>query len=153
MLAGGKEVNYLMINGDVFQAKNNFLKLYKFGNNKENNRYFELAFDANQNPILNEVKAEQSLYYPYYKISLVNYNSAKVAMVFLYKNEKYALAKCRFLLNVETSDMTGIAATAYLWIKMSDYGGGTPIAQNGGVNSPSYLLFIYDIGEVVPYVS
>ena len=146
MLAGGKEINYLMLNGEVFGSSNIFPKLYKFSNNRKHSFFYELDFDKNKNPILTLVNSN-------YSVALEDQDFAKVGFVLNYKNEKYALAKCTINWGSDSGSVSYIPVKAYLWIKMSEYGGGTPIAQNGGVNSPSYLLIIYNMEEATPYVS
>ena len=153
MLAGGKEVNYLMINGEVFESNKAWPKFYKFKNYSSPLKWYKLQLDNNNNVTLvdDTVSAHGHIYFG------VNMDKAIVYKTIKYNGEEYALVDCVISIyqpnhNVnggwELSDALHTAA----WFKMSNLGVGTPIAQNGGVNSPSYLLFIYDIREVASYV-
>lgn len=147
MLADGKVVNYLMIGGEVFAKKLTLPKLYSFGL-PQNDRpqymikmYSDGTFDFTSTP---------------YDIHLGYYNglgSTAVVPVFQileYKGSNYALTCGKNFLH---NNGTSTGSIGIYWIKMSDFGDYRPVSPDlGGVNSPSYLPFIYDIWEVAPYV-
>ena len=147
MLAGGKEVNYLMINGDVFASNQNFGQNYNFSNSNPRAKYYDVKFDSDNKPIMSMAKmtARTANTNLDYTIELDVPNSAMVYKIITFQNEKFALTECRLIVKGSNN----IAPHMPLWIKMSDFGGGTPIVENGGVNSPSYLLVIYNM-EVMP---
>lgn len=147
MLAGGKEINYLMLNGEVFGAENNFPCFYKFAKSESVNHspnYYMIGFDNQNNIIMEPGPDSNASGGGYMGAKLYDKNKELVMLIIQYKNEKYALADC----NIGNT----YSRRATVWIKMSDFGGGTFLSKIGGVNSPSYLLLIYYIGEVVPYV-
>lgn len=146
MLAGGKEVNYLMINGDVFESNQNFGQNYKFATSNPRAKYYDVKFD-NKGPIMVMAKTttRTTSSSSDYTIEVDGLDSAMVYKIIVFQNEKYALTECRLI----AKGSNNLAPHMPLWIKMSDFGGGTPIVENGGVNSPSYLLVIYNM-EVMP---
>lgn len=153
MLANGKEANYLMINGDVFESSNAWPKFYKFKNNSQPLTMYKLQIDNNNVTLVNDmVSGQRHIYFG------LNWDKVIVYKTLNYNGEEYALVDCSISIYDSNQNATGgwqlsaVLNTA-AWFKMSDLGGGTLIVENGGVNSPSYLLFIYDIREVAPYVS
>lgn len=146
MLAGGKEANYLMINGDVFESNQNFGQNYKFGNSNPRAKYYDVKFD-NKRPMMVMAKTttRTTSSSSNYTIEVDGLDSAMVYKIVVFQDEKYALTECRLI----AKGSNNLAPHMPLWIKMSDFGGATPIVENGGVNSSPYLLVIYDM-EVMP---
>ena len=148
MLAGGKEVNYLMISGDVFESNKAWPKSYKFNADiLKDTTWYYLEKNGNGELILTP---QTDSHFLHTQIVISNKN-VLVYRTMSYQNEEYALINCYIVGTQQGFGDTDLVRCA-IWVKMSDLGGGTPIVENGGVNSPSYLLFIYDIREVTPYV-
>ena len=149
MLANGKEVNYLMINGEVFGAKNNLPRYYRFGKNSEVYQS-ELSYNADN-------KAD--FYIPQYSneiclLKLLAPSKTLVAQLVKDVNSDiYALVFCKLTYKYTgPNSYSDREYNGWSWIRPIDFGGCTPLEKMGGVNSPSYLLFIYNIREVTPYV-
>ena len=128
MLAGGKEVNYLMINGDVFESSKAWPKFYKFGASPpQDTTWYYLKKNSNGELIL---VPQTDSHFLHTQIS-INKNNELVYSTKFYKNEEYALIDCAV---VGTQQGFGDTDWVYcaIWVKMSDLGGGTPIVENGG---------------------
>ena len=104
MLAGGKEINYLMLNGEVFGAENNFPCFYKFGKRECNYHYspnfYHLDYDKKNNPIMSKAGAISTTsdnLVTYLPCDLDDMDKATVISIMIYKNEKYALTDCQTL--------------------------------------------------------
>lgn len=119
MLANGKDVNYLMLNGEVFGAQKRYPGEYDFGKDYDNIQIYECSIDSKG---LNFSALMQSnghdptgSYYP------SNADFKKICIVFgeaIYLKEKYILVKC-------FNRMTG-SSWIYgdiVWIKLKDVGG------------------------------
>ena len=153
MLAGGKEVNYLMINGDVFESNKVWPRLYKFGASNVKGGYWYYLIKNSKGKLVPTPYLDSSFFTTQITIEP---NNTLVYKTMMYEGQEYALVDCTLsgtYDGFETKMTNTNNIRCAVWIRMFDFGGGTPIAQNGGVNSPSYLLFIYDIWEVAPYVS
>ena len=119
MLANGKDVNYLMLNGEVFGSEKRFPAEYDFGKSYDSVQIYGCSitengfkFDAlsqSNNP------GSTGSYYP----STAEFN--RISIVFceaIYLKEKYILVRC-------DSRMTGTSWIYgdIVWIKLKDVGG------------------------------
>lgn len=119
MLAGGKEVNYLMINGEVFGSQKRFPGEYDFGKDYNNVQIYGCSIDSNglKFDALSQSNNPGSTD-PYYPLT-AEFN--RISIVFceaIYLKEKYILVKC-------FDRMTG-KSWIYgdiVWIKLKDVGG------------------------------
>ena len=145
MLMNGQKVNYLVLNGEKFTSESAFPKYYKFKNQSELKTY-NLELDPNNNVVFNVQRRRQweTNDWVYYGA----YLSQKNLVLAIVKNngQQYALTYCE--VNFKTGSV-GSQSIA-VWINVSEAGGMTLADETGGVNKPSYLLFIYCMKEVLP---
>ena len=119
MLANSKDVNYLMLNGEVFCSQKRFPGEYDFGKDYDDVQIYGCSIDSkglkfgalsqSNNP------GSTGSYYP----STAEFN--RISIVFceaIYLKEKYILVKCG-------SRMTGTSWIYgdIVWIKLKDVGG------------------------------
>lgn len=120
MLMNGKEVNHLVINGDRFDKSYVGLKIKI--NKGSLPLYGELTFDGD----------------------IANYLSTADSRV----TDFTILAKYKDKVYISRSfeDPNNAYGAAFGWTDISN----VTVLKNGGVNKPSYLLFIYCMKEVAP---
>ena len=119
MLAKGKEVNYLMLNGEVFGSQKRYPGEYDFGKEYNSVQIYGCSIDSKglKFDALSQSNDHGSTgsYYP------SNAAFEKICIVFgeaIYLKEKYILVKC-------FNRMTGISLIYgdIVWIKLKDVGG------------------------------
>ena len=131
MLMNGKEVNHLMIGGKSYTADDFLPAIYEFGEKFTNKHYYR-ALDAS---------GAFSMHYGQvnFNLGIDKYDrQTLVDKIAYYNGEEYALVDCLLQTPGDGEMMYGVA-----WIKVSEMGGMTRVDATGGVNKPSYLLFIY----------
>ena len=127
MLANGKEVNYLMIGGEVFAKKLTLPKLYSFGFPTNDGILYELKLDSDGT--YNFAATNYDIHLGFYN----NMGSNSVVPVFQileYKGNNYALT-CGSKFLHQNGMPTGGGAGIY-WIKMSDFGDYRPVSPDLG---------------------
>lgn len=148
MLVNGKQVGHLILGGETFTSENMFPAYYDFpkiSHDKSYPTYDISSFDKTG------VKFERS-----HITSDANFDFGPLSVYkqILSADDKYLLVKSLDTMVVSpTSDnpaawVRGLA----LWFKLSDLGG-EMIPATGGVNSPSYILFIFNVKGATPHVS
>ena len=125
MLANGKDVNYLMIGGEVFSAQSSLPKLYKFNRDLDaGSKSYSISYDDNNNFKFIESK----LTLTQYDLFFDNYRKVPVYRIINYKNIEYALVSA---LMKSTSGPNisnpNVIISAQFWIRTSDAGGCTPL--------------------------
>ena len=119
MLANGKEVNYLMLNGEVFCSQKRFPGEYDFGKDYDDVQIYGCSIDSKglKFGALSQSNDPGSTgsYYP----STAEFK--RISIVFceaIFLKEKYILVKCY-------NRMTGISWIYgdIVWIKLKDVGG------------------------------
>lgn len=132
MLMNGQKVNHLVINGESYTADDFLPAKYDFGKSFTDYNYFHYILDG------------KDAFYEHYQVTNLHPDDltikwAMVNQIAFYKGEEYALINCWLDDQTNGTGMYG----GYAWIKASDLGGMTRVDATGGVNKPSYLLFIY----------
>lgn len=125
MLANGKDVNYLMIGGEVFSAQSSLPKLYKFNRDLHaGSKSYSISYDDNNNFKFIESK----LTLTQYDLFFDNYRKVPVYRIINYKNIEYALVSCvmKSTIGANISNPNFIIS-AQFWIRTSDAGGCTPL--------------------------
>ena len=120
MLMNGKEVNHLVINGDKFDKSYVGLKVKI--NNVSLPLYSELTVDGDIGDYL----------------STADSRVTDFTILAKYKDKVYIARSFE--------DHNNQFGAAFGWTDISN----VTVLKNGGVNKPSYLLFIYYIEEVAP---
>ena len=133
MLANGKEVNSLMINGDVFIKDFALPRYYKFNNDSMAPSY-AYSRNSNNKPVFTvETDTGDTK-----KVQLDKYQKTLVLQIIKLDNYTYCLAKgtVSYWTVVVSNDGTGSTQwkteNRLAWFRMEDFGGGTPIVENWG---------------------
>lgn len=118
MLADGKEVNYLMLNGEVFGSKKRFPAMYDLGKSYENVQVYKCDINSSSKIVFSE-KHDRSVTSG--NDTSVDAQVNSISLVFAeqtYNHEKYILLK----------DSTSFIGTGWeyetnVWVKLKDVGG------------------------------
>lgn len=128
MLANGKEVNYLMLNGEVFAKDLKLPRFYRFQQNYYYVNSYELSLDSNNRPVFTVQRTSDN-----YAITLHLHNYQKTLILQLIKSDNYlfGLAMCTATYTFKNTNGSGGTygrdVSQLSWFKMDDFGGGTPI--------------------------
>lgn len=120
MLANSKDVNYLMLNGEVFGSEKRFPGKYTFGKYHIDVNIYNVNVDPKNGPIVNKSSDTAT-------ISLAE---SIVFQELNFKNEKYVLVKSfnRYVKLDNDLNVVGYLSNDIVWVKLADLGGKmTPI--------------------------
>ncbi len=120
MLANGKDVNYLMLNGEVFGSQKRFPGKFTFGKNHIDVNIYNVNVDPKNGPIATKSSDTAT-------ISLAE---SIVFQELNFKNEKYVLVKSfnRYVKPDDSIYKAGYLSNDIVWVKLADLGGKmTPI--------------------------
>ena len=130
MLMNGKDINHLVLSGEVFTSDKALPKYYVFKNKSVS--YYWLTIDENNNFSFKEAIAlaynGEDAYHKHLQVTFAN--KTPVLQIEKYKGENYALVygKAEF----ETSDAYFSVIEINVWVKISETGGMTPYQNSGG---------------------
>lgn len=125
MFVNGENVNYLMLNGEVFSAQSSLPKLYKFNRDIDaGSKSYSISYDDKNNFKFIESKLTLTQYDLFFE----NYRKVPVYRMINYKNIEYALVSCvmKSTIGANISNPNFIIS-AQFWIRTSDAGGCTPL--------------------------
>ena len=128
MLAGGKEVNYLMLNGEVFIKDLGLPRYYRFNKNSMAPSY-AYSRDKNNKPIFTVEMDTGSQK----NVQLDKYQETLVLQIIKSNNYTYCLAKGTVSYWTVVVSNSGTGSTQWMtekrlaWFRMEDFGGATPI--------------------------
>lgn len=143
MILNGKKIGYLMLGGESFTSTKIFPAYYNFPQMDPLTRYVQSydIVDIDKTGIQFGIGVTGQI--------CLGVGKTPVYCQVISNGEKYVMLRTRGCKTENPDGITVVGIAA--WCKLSDLG--EMIPATGGVNSPSYILFIFNMKEAAPHVS